>query len=162
MKEKTMDVRNSTTTEPAERVLVIERVFDAPRPLVFKAWTKPEHMVQWFGPRGFKSTILRSELRPGGAYRIHMRGPEGDDHWMQGVFHEIVEPERLVMASNWADAEGNPTRPETTLTVTLQEHDGKTKLTLHQAIFESVTARDAHCGGWSSSLDRLAEYLAKA
>ena len=157
-----MDARNSTSTEPAERVLVIERIFDAPRSLVFKAWTEPEHMVQWFGPRGFTSTILRSELRPGGAYRIHMRGPEGDDHWMQGVFREIVEPELLVMASNWADSEGNPTRPETIMTLTFQEHEGKTKLTLRQAVFESVTARDAHRGGWSSSLDRLAEYLAKA
>ena len=75
-----MDATNSLNTEPAERVLVIERVFDAPRSLVFKAWTEPEHMVQWFGPRGFTSTILQSELRSGGAYRIHMRGPEGDDH----------------------------------------------------------------------------------
>jgi uncharacterized protein YndB with AHSA1/START domain len=157
-----MDARNSTSTEPAERVLVIERIFDAPSSLVFKAWTEPEHMVQWFGPRGFTSTILQSELRSGGAYRIHMRGPEGDDHWTQGIFREIVEPERLVMSGNWADSAGNPTSPETILTLTFQEHEGKTKLTLHQAVFESVTARDAHRGGWSSSLDRLAEYLAKA
>ena len=157
-----MDARNSTSTEPAERVLVIERIFDAPSSLVFKAWTEPEHMVQWFGPRGFTSTILQSELRSGGAYRIHMRGPEGDDHWTQGIFREIVEPERLVMSGNWADSAGNPTSPETILTLTFQEHEGKTKLTLHQAVFESVTARDAHRGGWSSSLERLAEYLAKA
>jgi uncharacterized protein YndB with AHSA1/START domain len=157
-----MDARNSTSTEPAERVLVIERIFDAPRSLVFKAWTEPDHMVQWFGPRGFTSTILQSELRSGGAYRIHMRGPEGDDHWTQGIFREIVEPERLVMSGNWADSAGNPTSPETILTLTFQEHEGKTKLTLHQAVFESVTARDAHRGGWSSSLERLAEYLAKA
>ena len=151
----------STVTEPADRVLVITRVFDAPRELVFKAWTDPEHLVHWMGPRGFKSNIEHSELRPGGAYRIYMQGPEGDDHWTQGVFREIIEPERLVMAGSWADAKGNPISPETLLTLTFEEHEQtKTRLTLHQAIFESVTARDAHRGGWSSSLDRLADYLA--
>jgi uncharacterized protein YndB with AHSA1/START domain len=105
---------------------------------------------------------MKMDVRPGGAYRLHMRGPEGDDHWAQGVYREVVEPERLVMTRNWADAEGNPTSPETLLTVTFEEHDGKTKLTLHQAGFESVTARDAHRGGWNSSLGRLAAYLVKA
>lgn len=155
-----MAATNSAVTESAERVLVIERIFDAPRELVFKAWTEPEHMVRWFGPRGFTSTVVRNELRPGGAYRIHMRGPEGDDHWTQGIFREIVEPQRLVMVGNWADSAGNPTGPETVLTLAFEEHNGKTRLTLHQAGFESLTARDAHQGGWSSSFERLAEYLA--
>ena len=155
-----MAARSNTAAEPAERVLVITRVFDAPRSLVFKAWTEPEHLVHWWGPRGFTSTIIANDVRPGGAYRVHMRGPEGDDHWSQGVYREVVEPERLVMAGAWTDADGNPTSPETLLTVTFEEHDGKTKLTLHQAVFESVTARDVHRGGWTSSLERLAEYLA--
>ena len=154
-------------TEPADRVLTIERVLDAPRELVFKAWTEPKHMVRWFGPRGFTTTIVAHDFRPGGTYRWCMRGPEGDDHWAQGVYREIAEPERLVMtwgpgdpSSNWADSEGNPTRPETLLTVTFEEHAGKTRLTPHQAVFESVTARDSHRGGWNSALDCLAEYLA--
>lgn len=147
--------------EPADRVLVIERVFDAPRQLVFDAWTQSEHMAKWWGPRGFKSTVLRNELRPGGAYRIHMLGPDGD-HWTQGVYREVVPPERLVMVGSWADAQGNPTRPETTLTLIFEELAGKTRLTLHNAIFESTTARDMHNSGWSSALDCLAEYLAAA
>ncbi len=147
-------------SEADERTLVITRIFDAPRELVFKAWTEPEHMAHWFGPRGFTSKVLRNELRPGGGYRIHMRGPDGDDHWTQGVFHEIVEPERLVMAGSWTDAEGNPTRPETLLSLTFEEYGGKTRLTLHQSGFESVSARDAHHGGWNSSFDCLTEYLA--
>jgi uncharacterized protein YndB with AHSA1/START domain len=157
-----MAARSNAAAEAAERELVITRVFNAPRSFVFKAWTDPEHLVRWLGPQGFTGTIIKMDVRPGGTYRVHMRGPEGDDHWAQGVYRAVVEPERLVMTRNWADAEGNPTSPETLLTVTFEEHDGKTKLTLHQAGFESVTARDAHRGGWNSSLDRLAAYLAKA
>jgi uncharacterized protein YndB with AHSA1/START domain len=104
--------------------------------------------------------VLKNELHPGGAYRIHMRGPDKDDHWTQGIYREVVPPERLVMVGSWADAQGNPTRPETTLTVLFEDLGGKTKLTLHNAIFESVTARDMHKSGWSSGFDSLAEYLA--
>ena len=88
-----MDAENSVVTEPEERVLMIERVFDAPRALVFKAWTEPERMVRWFGPQGFTTTVLKADFRPGGDYRFHMRSPEGADHWLQGVYREVVEPE---------------------------------------------------------------------
>ena len=154
-----MGAAANLVTEPADRVLKIERIFDAPRSLVFKAWTEPEHMTKWWGPRGFKSTVLKSDLRPGGSYRIHMLGPDGD-HWSQGVYREVVPPERLVMVGSWADAQGNPTRPETTLTLLFEDVGGKTRLTLHNAIFESTTARDMHNSGWGSALDCLAEYLA--
>jgi uncharacterized protein YndB with AHSA1/START domain len=100
------------------------------------------------------------DLWPGGTYRFHMRGPDGEDHWQQGVCREVVEPERLVMTYAWADAKGRATRPETMLTLTFEEQNGKTKLSLHQALFESVTACDAHRVGWTSTLERLAEYLA--
>jgi uncharacterized protein YndB with AHSA1/START domain len=153
---------NNLVTEPADRVLIITRTFDAPRSLVFKAWTDSEYLARWFGPQGFTSQILRNELRPGGAYRIHMQGPQGDDHWTQGIYREVVPPERLVMVGSWADALGKPTRPETTLTVLFEDLGDKTKRTLHNAVFESVTARDEHRNGWSSSLDRLAKHLAAA
>jgi uncharacterized protein YndB with AHSA1/START domain len=157
-----MATRSSApTTDSAQRVLVITRVFDAPRDLVFKAWSEPERLVQWFGPKGFTSTVVGSmDPRRGGAYRFHMRGPDESDHWVQGVYREIVEPERIVCTYVWTDATGNPTRPETLLTLTFEEHGRKTKLTLHQAVFESITARDAHEEGWTSSLERLTEYLA--
>ena len=158
-----MDTESSAAKESSDRELVIERVFDAPRPLVWKAWTDPEHRAQWMGPQGFTGSVLKMDFRPGGEYRFYMRSSAGTDHWQQGVFREIVEPERLVCTYLWADAAGNPTRPETQLTVTLEERGEKqTKLTLRQSIFESVTARDEHNRGWSTSLDRLAEYLAKA
>ncbi len=151
---------NAVSPAPAERVLVIERVFDAPRELVFKCWTEPEHLARWIGPRGFSSTILACELRQGGNYRMRMHDPDGQDHWQQGVFREIVPPERIVRTYCWTDADGRPTRRETMLTVTFEDLGGRTRLTLHQAIFESVTARDDHQRGWSGSLDQLAEYLA--
>jgi len=156
-----MAARNSAATEPKERELVITRVFDAPRALVFKAWIEPERLVRWWGPRGFTMPSCKMEVRPGGAYRFQMRSPEGTDHWLQGVYREIVEPERLACTWAWLDADGKPVY-ETLLTVTFDEEGDKTKLTLHQAVFESVTARDAHQSGWASALECLAEYLAKA
>jgi uncharacterized protein YndB with AHSA1/START domain len=157
-----MAARSNAAVESAERELVITRVFDAPRSLVFKAWTDPEHRARWMGPKGFTGEVIKMDVQPGGEYRFYMRSPEGNDHWQQGVFREIVEPERLVLTYAWADADGRPTRPETLLTLNFEEHDGKTKLTLHQALFESVSARDAHRGGWSSSFERLADCLAAA
>ncbi len=151
---------NAAASETADRVLVITRIFDAPPSLVFKAWTEPEHLARWQGPRGFTTTVLSGDLRPGGSYRMHMRGPQGDDHWLQGSYREIREPDRLVFTSCWTDQHGNPNGPETTLTLTFEPHGAKTRFTLHQAGFESVTARDLHRGGWNSSLDRLAEYVA--
>ena len=106
-----MGAASNLITEPADRVLKITRVFDAPRSLVFKAWTESEHMARWWGPRGFTSTVLKNDPRPGGAYRIHMRGPDNDDHWSQGVYREFVPPERLVMVGSWADAKAIPRAP---------------------------------------------------
>ncbi|HKV54275.1 MAG TPA: SRPBCC domain-containing protein [Candidatus Binataceae bacterium] len=154
-----MALSDTAAVNSADLELVITRVFDAPRSVVFKAWTEPEHLVRWWGPRGFTLPSCKMDLRPGGAYRFHMRGPEGDEHWSQGVFREIVEPERLAMAGSWADAQGNPTTPETLLSITFEEQGQKTKLTLRQSVFESVTARDAHRGGWTSSFERLADYV---
>jgi uncharacterized protein YndB with AHSA1/START domain len=156
-----MTAASSLAMEPADRVLVIERFFDAPRDLVFKAWTEPERIAQWWGPLGFKSTVLgKMDVRPGGSYRIHMRSPEGDDHWLQGRYREVVAPERIVCTFGWSDADGNATRPETVLTVIFEAQGAKTKLMLHQAVFESESARDLHNQGWSGAFDRLSDYIA--
>jgi uncharacterized protein YndB with AHSA1/START domain len=158
-----MREKSSAAEQSSDRVLVISRVFDAPRELVFKAWTEPERLVQWMGPRGFTSNVIGTmDVRPGGRYRYHMVDPDGGDHWQQGEYREVVPPERIVCTYEWADAAGNATRPRTLLTLTFEDLGGKTRLTLNQAVFESATARDAHRGGWSSSLDRLAEYVARA
>jgi uncharacterized protein YndB with AHSA1/START domain len=156
-----MAARRSDDTPSTERELTITRVFDAPPGLVFKAWTEPERLVRWSGPEGFTTTSCAMDVRPGGSYRSCIRSPEGTDHCMQGVYREIAEPERLVFTFAWEDAEGRPGR-EMLVTVTFAEDDGKTRMTFHQAVFESVEDRDGHREGWSSSFDLLEAYLAKA
>jgi uncharacterized protein YndB with AHSA1/START domain len=151
---------NSVAAPPEGRVLVITRVFDAPRRLVFKAWTEPERLVRWWGPKGFTTPFCKMDVCPGGAYRFGMRSSDGTEHWLQGVYREILEPERLVFTWAWEDAQGEA-GPVTLLTLNFAEHAGKTKLTLQQAVFETVTARDAHQQGWTTGLDRLADYLAQ-
>lgn len=147
---------------PAERVLVITRVFDAPPGLVFRLWTDPEHAKHWMGPRGFTARYLEHDLRPGGAWRACLRPNDGgDDLWQSGVFREIVAPERLVLTFAW-DGKDGCRGHETLVTVTFAEHQGRTKMTFRQAAFESVEQRDGHQGGWTSSFDRLEEYAAAA
>jgi uncharacterized protein YndB with AHSA1/START domain len=154
-----MNATTSAAAETMDRELLITRIFDAPRALVFKAWTEPDRAARWWGPQGFVTVYCNMDVRPGGAFRVCMRSPEGTEHWKQGVYREVVEPERLVFTFAWEDAEGKPGH-ETVVTVTFAEHGTKTKLTLHQGVFETVMARDAHQSGWTSTLECLADYLA--
>jgi len=155
-----VSARTSAAANAAQRELVVTRVIDAPRRLVFKAWTRPEQVARWWGPQGFTTVFCKMDIRVGGAFRFGMRSPQGTEHWKRGVYREIVEPERLVFTFAWEDAEGNPGH-ETLVTVSFAEHGARTKLTLHQAPFETATARDLHLGGWTSCLERFAEYLAE-
>lgn len=134
----------------SEREVLITRIFDAPRELVFKAWTDPEHLAKWYGPKDFTATIIEADVRTGGAYHFHMRGPNYDDHW-RGVYREVKPPERLVFTS--------PAGPDSIVTLTFEDLGGKTRLTLHHGIFSTVGDRDLRKNGWSSSLDCLADYL---
>ena len=147
------------TTETLE--LTITRRIEAPRALVFKAWTDPALAVRWWGPRGFTVIECQMDARPGGAYRKVMRSPEGKLHRLRGVYREIVAPERLCCAFAWEDEQGG-LGPETQLTVTFAEEAGATRLTLHQSGFATQAARDAHHAGWSSTLERLAGHFAAA
>ena len=150
----------SPIVESTERELTIMRIFDAPRRLVFKAWTEPEHFSRWLGAKDFTTTACTMDFRPGGAYRACIQSAEGKDYWMQGVYREIVEPKRLIFTFAWEDEAGE-TKHETLVTVTFEECDDKTQLTFHQAVFESVEQRDSHLEGWSECLDRLTEYLSE-
>jgi uncharacterized protein YndB with AHSA1/START domain len=152
-----VEERDSPETAAVDRRLVIERVFDAPRALVFRAWTERGHLIRWWGPRGFTAPFCEMDVRPGGAYRACIRSAEGKDYWMQGVYREIAAPERLVFTFAWDD---EPDR-ETLVTVTFAEQDGKTKLTFEQATFATVADRDSHRDGWAEAFDDLAAYLAE-
>ncbi|MFI5014533.1 MAG: SRPBCC domain-containing protein [Hyphomicrobiales bacterium] len=153
---------NGATAEAAERELVITRVFDAPRELVFKAWTDPAQARHWMGPRGFTATHAEGELRPGGAWRACLRRDEtGEELWQGGVYREVVEPERLVFTFAWDGEDGRPGH-ETLVTITFAEQAGKTSMTFRQAVFETVAQRDGHLGGWTNTFERLAEQLARS
>lgn len=139
--------------------LVVTRIFDAPRSLVFKVWVQPEHLARWWGPKGFTLLSCETDVRPGGAWVRCMRSPEGTKHIKRGVYREIVEPERLVFTYLNEDADGR-LGPETVVAVTFEEQGARTRLTLRQTGFESISSRDGHEGGWISCLERFAEYLA--
>lgn len=141
--------------------LVITRVFDAPRKLVFAAWTQSEHVSHWLCPHGFRISFNEADLRPGGSWRSCMVSPEGKELWLGGIYREIVPDQRLVFTHAWDDEHGKPGH-ETLVTVTLEEIDGgKTRLTLRQAFFETAASRDGHGGGWTQCLERLESYLAR-
>src|ERR1700736_5498843 len=124
-----MSASSNMAIESAKTELVITRDFDAPRGLVFKAWTRPEHMVHWWGPKGYTTPTCEMDVRPGGALRLCMRSPEGTDFWVRGVYREVVEPERIVFTGASEAEPGS----ETVMTITFAEHAGGTRLTMHQS-----------------------------
>ncbi len=147
------------------RAVIITRVFDAPRELVFKMWTDPKHLAQWWGPKGFTNPVCEMDARPGGALRIVMRGPDGVEYPMTGVFREIAPPERLVFTSVTVDKDGHPLLEGLT-TVTFADEGGKTKLTLRTRavglVAQAARMLEGMEAGWTQSIDRLEEHVARA
>jgi uncharacterized protein YndB with AHSA1/START domain len=143
-------------------VLTIARTFDAPRMLVFKAWFDPKMLAQWWGPHHFTNPVCEVDVRPGGGIRIDMRGPEGTVYPMTGVFHEVVEPERLVFSTTPLDEAGKPMF-EVLNTVTFEDNAGKTKFTLQARVVKTTAVAaqylDGMEAGWTQSLERLEEVL---
>jgi len=152
---------NATTlTTPSDREIVITRVVDAPRRLVFEAYTNPAHLPHWMlGPQGWTMPVCEIDLRPGGGWHFVWRKSDGSEMEMRGVYKEVAPPERLVSTESWGGD-----WPETLNTLVLSEEDGKTTIAQRMR-YPSKEARDAALRtgmqeGMSVSFDRLAEYLA--
>jgi uncharacterized protein YndB with AHSA1/START domain len=146
----------------ASRELVMTRVFDAPRETVFKMWTDPKDMAQWWGPHEFTNPVCELDVRPGGAIRIHMRDSDGTVYPMTGTFREIVRPERLVFTAEALDQNGTAVL-EVMNTVIFEEKNGKTTLTLQARVTkvagEGISYLEGMEAGWTQSLERLAGQL---
>jgi uncharacterized protein YndB with AHSA1/START domain len=171
-------LEGSGAGESADSEFIVIRTFDAPRELVFKAWTEPDRLASWFGPKGFAMLSSTLDLKPGGVYHYGMKSPDGQVMWGRWVFREIVAPERLTFVASFSDEAGGVTRHpfatdwplEVLSTLTLTEHLGRTTLAMRgipidateseRAAFEG--GRESMQKGWKGTLDQLDEYLAKA
>ena len=148
-----------TVTTPTDREIVMTRVIDAPRDLVFEAHSSCEHLSQWWGPRRYEIASCEVDFRPGGAWRIVHRGSDGMEFPFRGEYREIVRPERITWTFEWEGLPGHVS----VQTVAFEERDGKTTLTT-TVVFDTVEDRDGMLqsgmeGGAAESMDRLEEYL---
>lgn len=166
----------ATTTDnsaaaAAEREIVITRYFNAPRTLVWKAWTEPERCMRWWGPKNFTSPFWRIDLRPGGTYLNCMRSPEGRDYWSTGMYRQVEALSLLVFTDNFADEHGDVVPAshydmtgdwpqDLLITVKFAEQEGKTRLILRHTGIPAGEMSDMCEAGWNESFDKLAEYLA--
>jgi uncharacterized protein YndB with AHSA1/START domain len=165
-----MTSKMETTQTMNEKELRIVRIFDAPREHVWKAWTDPERVKSWWGPKGFTAPFAKTDLRVGGKYLYCMRAPDGKDYWSTGVYREIVPMQRIVATDSFADEKGNvvpathygmsPDLPlEFVVTVTFEEYQGKTRLTLTHKGLPLGPDSDMASQGWNQSFDKLVETL---
>ena len=156
---------------------VITHTFDAPRELVWKAWTEREHLMKWFGPEGFKMPAAKLDFRPGGIFHYCLCAPDGKEMWGKFVFREIIAPEKIVLVNSFSDEDGGLTRHpfspawplEMLTTTTFAGHEGKTVLTIEWVPLDATAeerqafdgARDGMTQGWTGTFRQLAAYLAK-
>jgi uncharacterized protein YndB with AHSA1/START domain len=149
-------------TDPAERRLELVRTFDAPRNLVFAAWTEPERMKLWWGPKGWTIPFSEADLRPGGAFRYAMRSPDGEEHLVEGVISEIEPPSRFVTMSELG-GDGNHPPVQVVTAVTFEAQGESTRVRIETIVTGSAEIIDAATEGmdahWGEHLDRLRDHL---
>jgi uncharacterized protein YndB with AHSA1/START domain len=152
---------NSATLEADDRVLIIERVFNAPREMVWDAFTDPKHLLQWIGPRLHPAVDYKADARPGGRWRGCLRSPDGKEElWQSGVFHEVTRPERLVYTFQWDKRSADDFTFATLITIHFTDEGAQTRMRFQQTYFNTKANRDGHISGWNSAFDRLEDYLA--
>ncbi|WP_026870206.1 SRPBCC family protein [Inquilinus limosus] len=154
-----------TATPASDRELVLTRLIDAPREKLFRAWTEPELMKQWFVPRPWTTPVIEVDLRPGGSNLIVMRSPEGNEFPNRGVYLEIIKNERLVFTDAYTKAWEPSEKPFFTGIITFEDEGGKTRYTA-RALHWTVADREEHekmgfHEGWGQCADQLAELVAK-
>ncbi len=138
--------------------LVISRRFTAPRSLVFEAWTRPQHLLAWFCPDGYRVEQAEADVRVGGRWRSQIRSPDGRKLVERGIYCEVTEPDRLVFTHTWESATGEPTK-ETIVSVTFVENAGVTEMTFKQVGLPSVQLLGTHGEGWRQAFETLGEHL---
>lgn len=153
----------TSTVEPANADLLITRTFQAPRELVWKAWTDPQMLMQWICPHNFTVLFAENDLRVGGSWKTGMRSAEGEEYMMSGVYQEISPPWRLVMTHVWNENshENMPVR-ETLITVELFELEGRTTMAFRHAGLPTIEIRDDHRIGWNGAFDHLNEFALRS
>jgi uncharacterized protein YndB with AHSA1/START domain len=154
---------------PDTKDITITRIFDAPRELVWKAWTDPEHLKRWWGPKDYTSLVSKIDLNVGGKYLNNMQAPDGSVTYSGGIYREIVPPERLVFTDSFADEQGNIVPAsyygmgdlpmEFLVTLTFEDLGGKTKMTLIHSGLPAGEMGEATAAGWNESFDKLAATL---
>lgn len=154
-----MRTQAALASKPADRVLTIPRLFDAPRDVVFAAFIDPKQSLQWLGPRGYTMTHMEGDLRVGGAWRGCMRAKsDGRDLWHGGVYREIAPPERLAFTFAF-ELENGARDTETLVTITFEEQGGKTLMRFSQGVFDTPQTCEGYRGGWESEFDQLAALI---
>jgi uncharacterized protein YndB with AHSA1/START domain len=166
-----MTTMSKPTNQVKESEMVVERIFDAPVELVWKAWTDPEHIKRWWGPKYFTAPVIKIDFRVGGKYHYCMRSPDGHDFWSAGFFREIVPLKRIVYSDSFADEQGNIVPGshygmsedfplELLVTLTFEDTgDGKTRFTSRHAGIPGGVHGEMAQLGWNQSLDKFAESL---
>lgn len=136
----------------------LQRHFEAPREVIFRAWTDPSWLVRWMGPQDCTCPHAETDLRIGGAFKIAIRGSEGNDHWAHGIYQVIEAPSRLTFTWRWEQEDGS-LGAEMLIDIELQDKESGTELTFTQTRFPSDESREQHRGGWIGALESLVQVL---
>lgn len=161
-------MNQADATTSADRTFVMERVFNAPRQLVFEAFSKPEHLKQWWGPKGWTLPVCEVDFRPGGVWLYCMRGPGGEESWGKAMYQDIKPPEKITYTDDFVDSDGNVLgdMPQSQVTIMFEALGDKTRVTNH-AVFGSVEELETvlkmgMTEGFTQTWDRLEAFLEQA